>query len=214
MLYHALRFIGIRLFALYFRLQAEGKEHIPQEGAYLIVANHTSFLDPFFICAIIPRVIHFFTLSLFYDHSLLHWLCKRLYCIPIKKGGTDISAMKKALRLLNDGELIGIFPEGTRSWTGELGEGEAGVSLLALKAHVPIVPVYIQGAYESFPRRALFPKPYSITVTFGKPFRLEEFINFTDCKNSELRQEATDMIMSRIADSSEPLKFTEEDLKG
>jgi 1-acyl-sn-glycerol-3-phosphate acyltransferase len=123
-----------------------------------------------------------------------------VHCIPIKKEGNDISALKKALRCLKHGELVGIFPEGARSETGKLTQGEPGVALMALKANVPIVPVGIQGAYEAFPKGSKFPKPVPITVTFGKPFFLDQSVQVHEKKNEALQQEATDVIMSKIAE--------------
>lgn len=201
MLYRISQFIVRILFQLYFRLRIEGKEHIPKEGGYIIVANHASYLDPLLICTIVPRIIHYLTYAVYYYMQPLHWYCKRVHCIPIKKNGKDISALKKTLRLLKAGELIGIFPEGARSSTGQLQQAEPGVALIALKAKVPILPVGIRGAYEAFPRGSKFPKPRAITITFGKPFRIEEHIDIRSQKhNTELHQDVIDLIMSKIAD--------------
>jgi 1-acyl-sn-glycerol-3-phosphate acyltransferase len=200
MLYKISQSIARVLFKLYFRLRVEGKENIPTEGGYIIVANHISFLDPLLICTIVPRIIHYLTYAIYYYARPLHWYCKRVHCIPIKKDGKDISSLKKALRLLKTGELIGIFPEGVRSSTGQLQEPEPGVALIALKAKVPILPVGIRGAYEAFPRGAKFPRPYQITVTFGKPFRIDEYIDVQrKTQNSDVQQHVLDLIMSRIA---------------
>lgn len=186
---------------LYFRLRVEGKENIPTDGGCIVVANHTSFLDPILICGIIPRIIHYITYAYFYYLPQLHWICKRVYCIPLKKNGKDISALKKALRLLKKGEFIGIFPEGARSETGELAEGEPGVALIALKANAPILPVGIRGAYEAFPKGSKFPKPHSITIKFGKPFMITDYMDVHTQKSSELQQKVIDLIMSRIAEA-------------
>jgi 1-acyl-sn-glycerol-3-phosphate acyltransferase len=108
--------------------------------------------------------------------------------------------LKKTLRLLKDGEFVGIFPEGERSATGQLGKGEPGVALIALKAKVPILPVGIRGAYESFPKGSKFPKPYPIAVTFGKPFTIEEYVDVNMQEDDRLQQQATDLVMSKIAE--------------
>jgi 1-acyl-sn-glycerol-3-phosphate acyltransferase len=201
MLYKISQFIARGLFRLYFRVRIEGKENIPKEGGYIIVANHISFLDPLLICTIVPRIIHYLTYAIYYYARPLHWFCKRVYCIPIKKDGKDISGLKKALRLLKSGELIGIFPEGERSQTGQLQQPEPGVALIALRAKVPILPVGIRGAYEAFPRGAKFPKPQQITITFGKPFRIDDHIDVQrKAQNSDVQQHVLDLIMSRIAD--------------
>jgi 1-acyl-sn-glycerol-3-phosphate acyltransferase len=198
MLYRLSQFIARFIWKLYFRLRVVGCENIPHDGAHIIVANHTSFLDPLLICTVVPRIIHYITYAFFYYHPAIHWYCSRVHCIPIKKDGNDISALKKALRCLKQGELVGIFPEGARSETGELSQGEPGVALIALKAKVPILPVGIQGAYEAFPKGSKFPKPVPITVTFGKPFFLEQSLQTHEKKHEELQHEATNVIMAKI----------------
>lgn len=199
MLYRISQFIARCIFKLYFRLRIVGCENIPTEEPCIIVANHVSFLDPLLICAIVPRVIHYITYASFYYNSLLHWYCKRVYCIPIKKKGNDISALKQALRLLKKGEIVGIFPEGQRSVTGKLKEGLPGTSLIALRANVPILPVGIHGAYEAFPKGSKFPKPKLITLIFGEPFSLEDYLNVDEKSTPELQEKATNLIMSKIA---------------
>ncbi|MBD3309067.1 hypothetical protein GF339_21860 [candidate division KSB3 bacterium] len=205
MLYTISRWIARLLFPLYFRLTVIGLDNVPQDGAYILVANHESFLDPLLICTVSPRIIHYITFAFFYYHPAIHWYCKRVHCIPIKKEGNDISALKRALRLFKDGEIVGIFPEGQRSATGELGPGEPGTALLALKAKVPILPVGIQGTYESFPRSAKFPKPGPVTLRFGTPFLLHEAIEGDGQSPEAFQRQATDLIMTRIADLCKPL---------
>lgn len=182
-------------------------EHLPQTGGCILVANHVSFLDPLLICAMMPRVVHYITYAFFYYLPWLHWYCKRVYCIPVKKDGKDISAFKAALRVLKQGEVVGIFPEGVRSATGELGEGEPGVALLALKAGVPIVPIGIHGTYEAFPRGAKFPKPVVVTLKLGEPFRLEEYFDVRSPKTVETQQAAVELIMTKIAELCTPQKL-------
>jgi len=200
MFYKISQLIGKLILKFYFRVRIEEKENIPQQGAYIVVANHTSFLDPFLIGTIVPRIIHYLTYAYFYYHPVCHWYCKRVHNIPLKKDGKDISALKQALRVLKDGELLGIFPEGMRSETGQLGKGEPGVALIALKAKVPILPVGIRGAYESFPRGSKFPRPRQLTVRFGKPFTVADDLPGHVQANSELQEHVTALIMSKIAE--------------
>jgi 1-acyl-sn-glycerol-3-phosphate acyltransferase len=201
MLYTISKFIARVLCTPYFRLRVEGREHIPKEGGCILVANHVSFLDPILIGAVMPRKVHYLTYAVYYYARLLHWYCKRAYCIPIKKDGKDISGLKKALRLLKSGNVVGIFPEGKRSWTGQLQPAEPGVALIALRAGVPVLPVGICGAYEAFPRGSKFPRPRRITIIFGKPFQIDEQIAIQkNTQKSEVQQHVLDLIMSRIAD--------------
>jgi 1-acyl-sn-glycerol-3-phosphate acyltransferase len=200
MLYRLTRIIARILFKVYFRLDVEGIEHLPQKGGCLLVANHASFLDPLVICAATPRVIHYITYAFFYYHPAIHWFCKRAHCIPVKKEGNDISALKNALRLLKDGEVVGIFPEGERSAMGVLAAAEPGVALMAMKANVPIVPIGIQGAYEAFPKGSSLPKPRKISMTMGTPFYIRDYVAIEKKLTEEAQQQALDLIMSRIGE--------------
>lgn len=202
MLYRVSQVIGRILLWIGFRVRLEGLENIPKEGAYIVVANHSSFLDPFLMAAYIPRIINYLMYAQYYFLPSLHWYCKRTYCLPLKKDGKDISALKNALRLLKSGELVGIFPEGERSLTGELGPGAPGVALMAIKARVPILPIGLIGTFEAFPRGAKFPRLRSpITIRYGRPFRIEDEIQRPENgKNGEyFQQQATDLIMRKIA---------------
>lgn len=201
MLYQCSKLIGWLLLRLYFRIRLEGRENVPKEGGCIIVANHTSFLDPFLLGVFTPRPIHFVMYAIYYSYWLFHWYCKRTYCLPVKKDGKDIASLKQALRVLKDGAVLGIFPEGERSFTGQLQPPEPGTALIALKAKVPIVPVGIRGAYEALPRGAKFPKPGTITLTFGTPFRIEEYVAL-DEKNTtaDIHQDVMAVIMNKIAE--------------
>jgi 1-acyl-sn-glycerol-3-phosphate acyltransferase len=198
MLYQSARFLGRILAKGYFRLQVKGAEHVPAEEGCIVVANHTSFLDPLLICIAAPRPVHYLTYAYYFYLPHLHWFCKRVYCIPLKKDGKDIGALKTALRQLKQHELLGLFPEGRRSETGQLGQPEPGVALIALKANVPLLPVGIRGAYEAFPKGAKFPRPHPITLTFGPPFRLEDELGAAQ-SHKAVQKRALQLIMSKIA---------------
>lgn len=203
MFYRIAQILGRMVLRLYFRIRIEGYDNIPDKGGHIIVANHVSFLDPVLICAYTLRAVHFLTYAMYYDMRGLHWFLKRMHAIPVKKDGKDISALKKALRLLRAAELVGIFPEGERSLTGQLGEGSPGVALMALKAGVPILPIGVIGAYEAFPRGANFPRFRSpITLRYGRPFRIGDELHRLEHEENDddFQQRVTGVIMQKIAD--------------
>lgn len=155
---------------LYFRIRVRGRHRVPRRGGLLIVANHTSHLDPILVGhAALPRDLHFFARSSLFKNRLFGGLLRRLQAIPVARGQGDREALQRALALLEEGKALVVFPEGTRSPDGQLGEAKPGVGLLALQAGVPIICAHISGAHRAFPRGAKFPRPRKIRIEWGEP---------------------------------------------
>lgn len=163
MWYWIFRIIFIITFRLCFRLKVEGLKNLPKKTNFIIVANHTSFLDALLVMAAVPRKIHCIALRGLYRIFLLRWFLRLVEALP------SGSSSKKAISLLTENEIVGLFPEGGRSHSGELREFRRGAALLALKTGRPIVPCAILGAYEAYPRRAKFPEFHPVKVRIGKP---------------------------------------------
>lgn len=163
MWYWIFRIIFIITFRLCFRLKVEGLENLPKKTNFIIVANHTSFLDALLVMAAVPRKIHCIALRGLYRIFLLRWFLRLVEALP------SGSSSREAIRLLTENEIVGLFPEGGRSHSGELREFRKGAALLALKTGRPIVPCAILGAYEAYPRRAKFPEFLPVKVRIGKP---------------------------------------------
>lgn len=159
------------LVAIYLRLQTEQKERIPGEGAALVVANHTSFLDPILLGSACPRKLHFIVLQSMYDWWRLRWFYWGMETIPVRTQEADPAAIRKALHRLRQGELVAIFPEGARSEDGALGESKLGTALLAAVSGVPVIPCHIEGAHAAWPPGTWFPVPGRVRVRFGPPLR-------------------------------------------
>lgn len=166
MWYWILRPAVIVILKLFFGLKVEGVRNLPRKSNFIVVANHSSFLDPILIGAAIPKKIDWVTLVSLYRIFWARWLMKITEVIPTG------SASEKALYLLMKNRNIGLFPEGTRSFDGRLKEFKRGAALLALKTGRPIVPCAIQGAYEAFPRGVKLPRFSPIKVKIGKPVYL------------------------------------------
>lgn len=175
MVYTILRAITIAVLKILFKFKVEGLENLPQKTNFIVVANHSSFLDPVLIGAAIPRKIYWIALRDFYSSFWLRWIMDMTETLPT--GG----ASEKTVYLLMKNKNVGLFPEGTRNFDGKLKEFRRGAALLALKSGRPIVPCAILGAYEAFPRRVKFPKLLPIKVKIGKPkYLLKEFEDIID----------------------------------
>lgn len=175
MWYWIFREISIIALKLFFRLKIEGLENLPQKTNFIVVANHSSLLDPLVIMAAIPRRIHWLALKDLYRVYVLGWLIKRVKAIPT--GGSS----EKLIHLLMKNKNVGIFPEGGISRDGTLKEFRKGAALLAMKTGRPVVPCAILGTFQAFPRTAKFPKFRPIKVKIGKPqYLLKEFEDVVD----------------------------------
>ncbi|MGD2080739.1 MAG: AMP-binding protein, partial [Nitrospirota bacterium] len=172
-------FIQKVLFRLFFRLEARGLENIP-EPPFIIAPNHTSYLDGFAVASAVPlgtyKDLYFQGFYSYFEGPVKSLFARLSHVIPIDPKGRLSSAMRLSHYLLGQGKALCIFPEGQRSFDGELGDFKKGVGMLALRLDVPVVPAKIKGAFEALPRGRLLPRPGKITVAFGealKPSSLE-----------------------------------------
>jgi len=152
-----------------FRYRVWGREHVPRRGGALLVSNHQSFLDPVLVAVGLPRQVHYMARRSLFRVPGFRGLIRSLNAFPVRRGGVDVSAVREAVSRLEAGELVLVFPEGTRTPDGRIQPLRRGVELLARRARVPIVPVVIDGAYEVWPRHRRWPRPGTIRVEFGPP---------------------------------------------
>jgi 1-acyl-sn-glycerol-3-phosphate acyltransferase len=168
--YRLVCFFGRFLFRIAFRLTAEGAGRVPEEGGLIVAANHASYLDPLVLGAVFPRPVRFMMMRSYYDPWYLRWFCAPMGAIPIDtEGGMQLGSIKRALRALGEGEVVGIFPEGARSRDGSLRPFERGVAVLAARAGVPVVPAFIDGAHRALPRGSALIRPRKIHIVLGEP---------------------------------------------
>jgi len=132
-------------FELFLGLRVEGHEHIPDAGGVILASNHVSYLDPPVIGAASPRELSFLAKRELFKFAPFRILISRLNAIPLDRSGVPRAALKKAIGLLRAGKMVLLFPEGTRSRTGELGEARAGVGMISVATGLPVVPVYVEG---------------------------------------------------------------------
>jgi 1-acyl-sn-glycerol-3-phosphate acyltransferase len=179
--------------------RVEGLEHVPREGAYLVVGNHCSNLDPPFIGWAVGhqtgRVVHFMAKAEMRRWPLIGWLALQSGVFYVRRGSADRAAQNRAVELLRTGRPVALFPEGTRSRDGVLREARAGAAFLAMRAGVPILPVGISGTHRVFPGRSRIPHRSRITIRIGVPFTLPPAEN----ADREVLRQGTERIMREIA---------------
>jgi 1-acyl-sn-glycerol-3-phosphate acyltransferase len=157
-----------------FRVRCHGREHYPRSGSALVLSNHQSHLDPILVGQACNRRMNFLARETLFGFAPFRWLILSLDAIPIDRDGLGLAGLKETLRRLKHGEMVLIFPEGARTSDGRVAPLKPGFSSVALRANVPLVPVGIEGAYESWPRRNLLPWPAVIHVVIAPPLSPEE----------------------------------------
>ena len=167
-----------------YQFKVIGKENFPTDGGVLLCSNHISNLDPPTVGIAAPRQVHFMAKEELFSAPVLGKILPHINAFPVKRGMSDREALRKGLGVLKEGKVLGLFPEGTRSETGELGKGLAGAGFFALRSKAQIVPCAVIGPYKPFKR---------LKVVFGKPIEFDDYR-----KNKVSAEEATDIIMNEI----------------
>jgi 1-acyl-sn-glycerol-3-phosphate acyltransferase len=163
-----------------FRVRVVGREHVPETGGALVLSNHQSHLDPVLIGLACDRRLNYLARESLFGFPPFRWLINSLDAIPIDREGLGLAGLKETLRRLKQGEMVLIFPEGTRTRDGQVAAFKPGFGLLAKRTAVPLVPVAIEGAYLAWPRRRLLPAPATIHIRFGEPLLPEQAVVFDE----------------------------------
>lgn len=205
MLLSILKFIAHKLFRVLFSVEYFGLENVPTTGAVIIAGNHPSYLDPVLIWLPIKRTIRFMAWDALFKVPLLGQAIKAMGAFPVDiRKGKGESAFREALRVLNSGHALGIFPEGQRSEAGPMGELRTGVARLAIETGAAIVPVTIGGAFRAWPKWKLLPKPAKIIVRYHEPIRLPETDRIARRDDKEFHQQVMQGLAERINRSLTP----------
>ena len=169
---------------LKYRLRVSGREHVPARGGAVIAANHCSYLDPPVMAGCSNRrIVHFMARDTLFSNPVARWFFPRVGVIALDRTKGDLGALKKAIATLKEGHVIGLFPEGTRSPDGHMREAKGGIGFLIAKGDVPVVPIYISGTHEAFPKGADKFRPSRIFARVGKPIAPEEIRAAMPAKN-------------------------------
>lgn len=175
---------------IFFKIRCVGRENIPNEGGFILAANHISAPDPVFVYTSIKRPIHFMNKQENFEKGLFRWLYIHFNAFPVNRGGADKSAIEYSVKILNSGQILGIFPEGTRSKDYTPQSAKAGVALIAREAKADVLPVSVYADNRA--------KPFSkITIRFGELMPYES-LGFTGSGRSDELKTVARNIMERI----------------
>jgi cytidylate kinase len=172
--YRVCRLICRWTFRSFARLRTWGLENVPgaREGGVILASNHQSYLDPPLATCMLERQCRYMARSSLFVFAPFRWLIASLGAIPIGRGESDRAALRRAEEVLEEGWLLTLFPEGTRTSDGYLAEVKPGVGSLAVRAGVPVLPCYLHGAFDLWPRSRRLPRPAPVGVFYGNIIRL------------------------------------------
>ncbi len=157
---------------IFYDFKAYGTRNVPLRGGVLLVSNHESFLDPVLVGVKVPRVMAFLAKSELFTNRWFGWYLRQLQAFPIQQGRGDIAAMRETIARLQEGYILNIFPEGSRSPNGKLQPLLNGAALIIRKAAVPVVPCVIAGSYRCWPKGRKLPRTGRLRVIYGAPMVL------------------------------------------
>jgi 1-acyl-sn-glycerol-3-phosphate acyltransferase len=171
---------------LFFRVRTYGRDNVPDKGAFVLVSNHQSYLDPIFCVGPLRRPSSFVARESLFSNWFFGPLLSSVNAIPVKMGEADLPAMRMVLSKLKKGGGVCLFPEGTRTYDGKIASFKGGIGFLCRRGEATVVPVVIDGAFECWPRHKMIFSPGSILVLYGKAITAEQVKNMSDEKLAEV----------------------------
>lgn len=200
MFYALVRAICWLLLKIFWRMEIIGIENLPQTGGLIIASNHVSYLDPAVLAASLNRKIYFITKKEVFKNTFVSFILKNLNAFSVDRENVDIIAFKRAINILREEKVLGIFPEGARSSNGELQELKLGAIKIAMKTGVPILPVGIIGTHKIYPRGIKFPIlfKHKIIVKYGAP----QYLNQLKSKDKIYQKEELNLLGKKIKELS------------
>ena len=195
------------VFGVFFRARAYGMKNVPESGGALVLSNHQSYIDPMLIGAPLRRHLTYMARDTLFRNPIFAELMRLVSAFPVRRGKPDKDSIRRAVRYLESGEAMVMFPEGTRSRDGRVQQFKGGFRVLVRRAHVPVVPAAVDGPYRAWPRSRLLPRPRPIRVMYGAPISPEEFEGLSD-------EEAADLVFRSICRLLERLRGMDEPGRG
>jgi 1-acyl-sn-glycerol-3-phosphate acyltransferase len=175
---------------------------VPAEGGAVLAGNHRSYMDPIILWCVAPRFVHFMAKEELFN-GFIGWAIPRLWAFPVDRAGADRAAIAQATAFLEAGDLVGIFPEGTRGSEGETGNAHGGAAFIAIRAGVPVVPIGFVGTDKVWPRGQRLPRLRRVTIRYGRPIMPADF---PEGSRKEQVSLLTELIMQRIGEELDEAK--------
>jgi 1-acyl-sn-glycerol-3-phosphate acyltransferase len=192
-LYGLIRYLLKPMVKIVFGLKVEHSERFPEKGGIIVAPNHVSNFDPVMVGVASPRQLHFLAKAELFKIPVFSTLLRKCNSIALHRKAADRNALVSASRVLNDCHPLLVFPEGTRSKTGEIQQGKRGIGMLAIKSRVDVLPVYISGTFRLLP----FLWTRRVVVRFGQPIVIEPFLMLRT-SSRELYRKIGEETMNRI----------------
>jgi 1-acyl-sn-glycerol-3-phosphate acyltransferase len=184
-----------------FQYQAFGQENVIEDGPAIMAANHQSYLDPPLVGITCRRELYFLARKTLFENEIFGPILSRVNALPVDLSGTDLTAVRTIINLLKQGHRTVIFPEGTRSLTGEIQQARPGIGMIIAKTFAPVVPMRIFGSFEAWPKGGKI-NLSPVTVVVGKPirFKSEDFAG----KGRDAYQKISEQVLATIAAIEKP----------
>ena len=198
-IYRFVIFVFLLFFKIFYHFKISGKKNF-KHGKAIIAVNHVSFLDPPAIAAACDEEVHFLAKESLFKHAIFAFFLRLLNSHPLSSKPSDITTFREVEKILKENKKIVLFPEGTRSYSGKINKIMPGIGFIAYRSKCRIIPAYIDGVYDVWPRNKKFPKlKGKIKCVFGEPIEVEKFAH-------KSRKEAVDWISNAIKESLEKLE--------
>lgn len=179
--YRTVRRITRLYFSARMKIRFEGVHNLPKEGGFLLVMNHQSHLDSLLLHAYCPRLLFTMTKSSAFRNPIMRWVAPRVGAFPTRRYQVDPQSVRMAIRYLEEGKAVGVFPEGERSWDGKLQKLRPGTIRLILKTGFPVIPCGIMGTYEVWPRWGkmswlkIGPRRPKVMIRYGQAIHFKKY---------------------------------------
>jgi len=180
MLYSFLKGLALIIFKLLFRFQAKGIQNLPKTGGFILASNHASYLDPIAVGIASKRKLNYMAKVELFRSRFSSWFFFAINVFPVKRDSADLSALKEAMRRVRSGQVLVLFPEGSRRLESFSNEPYPGIGFLAAKLNVPVIPALVEGTEKALPAGAKLIRLTKVSVCFGKQISIERRMPYQD----------------------------------